>query len=95
MKKAIQFIDALGNTIQLITLINTIRQVENKPCWYVESRKLFPTGTNWDCFTPLENQYFETDEDAQDAIKKYLLDYTEKSKKLGKDIQWEEVVYAI
>lgn len=92
MKKAIQFNDVLGNTIQLKTAIDTFKQVKNKPCWIVESRKIFPQITKWDCFHPLENQYFETDKEAQNAIQKYLSEYEEKTQKLGKNIRCEEVV---
>lgn len=92
MKKAIQFNDVLGNTIQLKTAIDTFKQVENKPCWIVESRKIFPQITKWDVFHSLENQYFETDEEAQNAIKKHISLYAEKVQNLGKNFQFEEVV---
>lgn len=92
MKKIIQYIDVLGNTIQLKTSIDVFRQIENKPYWIVESRKILPQITNWDVFYPLKNQYFETDEEAQKAIKSYALSYIEKSNKLGKKIQFEETV---
>lgn len=92
MKQVIQFNDVLGNTIQLKTIIDTFKQVENKPCWMVESRKIFPQITEWGIFHSLENQYFETDEEAQNAIKKYISLYAEKVQKLGKNFQFEEVV---
>lgn len=91
MKKAIQFNDVLGNTIQLKTAIDTFKQVENKPCWIVESRKVFSQVTKWDIFRPLENQYFETDEEAQNAIKNHISSYAGKVKNLGKNFQFKEV----
>ncbi len=92
MKKAIQFNDILGNTIQLKTAIDTFKQIENKPYWIVESRKIFPQNTNWDRFDLFKNHYFETDEEAQNAIKKYMSEYAEKAQKLGREIQFEEVI---
>lgn len=91
MKKAIQFNDVLGNTIQLKTAIDAFKQVENKPCWIVESRKIFPQITKWDVLHSLEKQYFETDEEAQRAIEKYLLKYEENAQKIGKNFHFEEV----
>lgn len=92
MKKAIQFNDVLGNTIQLKTAIDTFKQLDNKPCWIVESRKIFPQITRWDYFDSLENEYFETDEDAQIAIMKYISEYAKKAKKVGKVLRFEEVL---
>ena len=93
MKKAIQFKDVLGNTIQFKTAVDTFRQLESKPCWIVESRKIFPQTTRWVRFQVLENQYFETDAEAQNAIKKHISEYAEKAQKLGKrKIQFEEVL---
>ena len=66
--------------------------MENKPCWIVESRKIFPQITKWDVLHSLENQYFETDEEAQKAIEKYLLKYKEITQKTGKEFHFEEVV---
>ena len=91
MKKAIQFEDALGNITQLKTAIDTFRQVDNKPCWIVESRKIFPQVTKWERLYSLENQYFETDEDALKTIKKYVSEYAEKMQNLGKNFQFKEV----
>ncbi len=92
MKKAIQFNDVLGNTIQLKTAIDTFKQIENKHYWIVESRKIFPQLTKWSCLYSFENKYFETDEEAQNAIKEYILEYAEKAQKLGRKIQFEEVI---
>lgn len=92
MKKCIQFNDVLGNIIQLKTAIDTFKQVKNKPCWIVESRKIFPQITKWDNFHSFENHYFETEEEAQNAIKTHIAEYAEKVQKLGHNIQFEEVV---
>lgn len=92
MKKAIQFHDVLGNIIQIKTVIDTFRQVKNEPCWTVESRKIFPQNTNWDYYSPLKNQYFNSDEEVQEIIKNHLLKYIEKSKKLGKNSYFEEIL---
>lgn len=92
MKKAIQFYDVLGNIIQIKTAIDTFEQVKNNPCWIVESRKIFPQIRNWNHYSPLENQYFNSDEEAQEAVKKHLLEHIEKSKKIGKNSYFEEIL---
>lgn len=92
MKTAIQFNDVLGNIVQLKTAIDTFKQVNNKACWIVESRKIFPQTTKWDNFYPFENQYFITDEEAQSKIKKYLSEYAEIAKKQEKNLQLKEVI---
>lgn len=92
MKKVIQFYDALGNIIQIKTVIDLFRELENKSCWITESRKIFPQSTNWGCYPPLENQFFNTDEEAQEAVRKHLLEYIEKSKGLKENIRFEEIL---
>lgn len=92
MKIAVQFNDVLGNTIQIKTAIDTFRQIENKSCWIVEGRKIFPKTTNWDIFYPLKNQYFETDEEAQDKIREHLSEYVEKSRKIGEKVCFQDIV---
>lgn len=92
MKKIIQFNDALGNTIQLRAVIDITEQLNDKPCWIVESRKVFPQKTDWGSFHKLKNQYYNTEKDAQDAVKGHLADYAEKALSAGKIVSIEETV---
>lgn len=84
MKKVIQFCDVLGNVIQIKASIDSFRQLENKPYWIAESRKIFPQGTIWSPYLPFENQYFNTEQEVYEAIEKRLLEYTQKSKNVKK-----------
>lgn len=89
MKEIFEFTDILGNVIQIRTSIDTFRQIENKPCWIVESRKIFPIATNWDYYYPLSGTFYSSDDAAREVIMLKLEEYKKNSELIGKNIVYE------
>lgn len=87
----LEFHDILGNIIQIRMMIDLIKQIKHESCWKIESRKIFPIKTEWDIFPPLENQYFNTEDEAKNRTKEYLFSYIEKAKYTKETCYFEEI----